>query len=174
MTIPTPTIWPLAFSWDGEAMNPLNPRLADRYYVVGETYRLEPREDRSQKSHGHYFASIQEAFQNLPEHLAERYATADHLRKWALIKAGYSDARSVVCASKAEALRVAAFIRPLDDFALVVALECVVTVYTAKSQSLRAQGKKDFQRVKDRVLDIVSGMIGVGVEDLKKNVGRAA
>lgn len=168
------TIHPIAFQWDGESMIPLNPRLADRYYVVGETYRLEPREDRSQVSHNHYFASIHEAWQHLSDDLTERHPTAEHLRKWALIKAGYCDTRSVVCASKAEAQRFAAFIKPLDDFAVVVANECVVTVYTAKSQSLRAQGKKDFQRVKDRVLDIVSAMIGVGADDLKKNVGKAA
>ncbi len=174
MATDTTTIYPLAFSWNGEFMVPLQPRLADRYYVVGETYRLEPREDRSKRSHDHYFASIQEAWQNLPEHDAERFATADHLRKWALIKAGYRDERSVVCASKAEALRIAAFVRPMDDFAVVTVSNNVVIVYTAKSQSLRAQGKKDFQKIKDRVLDMVSAMIGVGADDLKKNVGKAA
>ena len=168
------TIYPIAFHWDGEAMIPLNARLADRYYVVGETYRLEPREDRSQRSHNFYFASIHEAWANLPEHDAERFATADHLRKWALIKAGYRDERSIVCASKAEALRIAAFVRPLDDFAVVTAVNNVVTIYTAKSQSMRSQGKAEFQKSKDRVLDIVSAMIGVGADDLKKNVGKAA
>lgn len=174
MAIPTPTIYPLSFAWDGESMIPLQPRLADRYYVVGETYRLEPREDRSKASHDHYFASIQEAHHNLPEHMAEQHPTAEHLRKFALIKAGYCDTRSVVCASKAEAQRVASFIRPLDDFAVVVASECVVTVFTAKSQSMRAMGKATFQQSKDKVLDIVSAMIGVGADDLKKNVGKAA
>jgi len=168
------TIYPLAFAWDGESMIPLQPRLADRYYVVGETYRLEPREDRSQASHNHYHASIDEAWKNLPEHMAERFATADHLRKWALIRAGYRDERSVVCAFHAEAQRVAAFIKPLDDFAVVTAINAVVTVYTAKSQSMRAMGKAEFQKSKDRVLDVVSAMIGVGAEDLKKNVGKAA
>lgn len=169
-----PTIYPIAFQWDGESMIPLQPRLADKYYVVGETYRLEPREDRSQISHNHYFASIQEAWQNLPEHEAERFATADHLRKWALIKAGYRDERSVVCASHAEAQRVAAFIKPLDDFAVVTASECVVTVFTAKSQSKRAMGAKPFQDSKQKVLDIVSGMVGVSADTLAENAGRAA
>ena len=168
------TIYPVSFQWKDGVMVPLNSRLAHRQYVEGETYRLEPREDRSQASHSHYFAAIQECWENLPEHMAQRFGTSDHLRRWALIKAGYRDERSVVCASKAEATRVAAFIRPLDDFAVVTASECVVTVFTAKSQSLRAQGKKDFQTIKDKVLDIVSAMIGVGSDDLKKNVGRAA
>lgn len=168
------TIYPVSFLWKDGVMIPLQPRLADRYYVVGETYRLEPREDRSQASHGHYFASVDEAWKNLNDHDAERFATADHLRKWALIKAGYRDERSIVCASKAEALRVAAFIRPVDDFAVVTAVNTVVTIYTAKSQSMRSQGKAEFQKSKDRVLDIVSAMIGVGADDLKKNVGKAA
>ena len=170
----TPTIYPVSFQWKDGAMVPLNPRLAHRQYVEGETYRLEPREDRSQASHNFYFASIEEAHQHLPEHMAERFPTADHLRKWALIKSGYSDARSVVCASKAEALRVAAFIRPLDDFSVVVASECVVTVYTAKSQSTRAMGRKEFNESKQKVLETTSAMIGVGADDLKKNVGKAA
>ena len=55
------TVYPVNFRWDGEAMVPLNPRLADRYYVVGETYRLEPREERSPNSHNHYFAAVHEA-----------------------------------------------------------------------------------------------------------------
>src|SRR3546814_13522277 len=37
------TIYPVRFQWDGESMVPLTPRLADRYYVVGETYRSEER-----------------------------------------------------------------------------------------------------------------------------------
>lgn len=168
------TIYPLAFSWDGSVMVPLNPRMADRYYVVGEKYRLEPREDRSQISHNHYFAAIAEAWQNLPHEEAERFATADHLRKWALIKAGYRDERSVVCASMAEAQRFAAFIRPFDDFALIHASNNVVVVYTAKSQSLQAMGKQQFRRSKDQVLDIVSAMIGTSADDLKRNAGKAA
>lgn len=174
MAGPAPTIWPLPFSWDGETMIPLQPRLADKYYVVGETYRLEPRDDRSKASHDHFFAAVQEAWQNLPEGLVLQLPTADHLRKFALIRTGYCDARSVVCASKAEALRFAAFIRPLDDFSVVTAAECVVTVYTAKSQSMRAMGKKTFQESKDKVLDIVSAMIGINAGELKKNVGKAA
>jgi len=37
-----------------------------------------------------------------------------------------------------EAQRIAAFIKPMDTYAMVIVNECVVTVYTAKSQSLKA------------------------------------
>jgi hypothetical protein len=165
---------PLPFTWDGESMHPLFPRRADAHYVVGMEYRLAPYEERSRASHNQYFASVHEAWTNLPEDMADRYPTEDHLRKWALIKAGYRDERSTVCGSKAEAVRFAAFVRPIDDYAVVVANDCTVTVYTAKSQSMRAMGKETFQESKSRVLDVLAAMIGVGTEDLKRNTGKVA
>lgn len=80
----------------------------------------------------------------------------EHLRKYALIRTGHRDERTIVCASKAEARRVAAFVKPLDEFALVLVNEASVSVYTAKSQSLRAMGKTAFQQSKDDVLGFLA------------------
>lgn len=168
------TIPPIVFDWDGEVMKPRHPRIADRHFVVGMEYVLAPVEDRSMRSHRHYFASINEAWQNLPEALAERFPTAEHLRKYALIRAGYRDERSIVASSKAEAQRLAGFIRPMDDFAVVTVNGAVVTVYTAKSQSMRAMGKADFQASKDAVLDVIAKLIGVETSELERNAGAAA
>lgn len=164
------TIYPVIFEWDGEAMRPLNRYVADRQYVVGEHYRLEPREERSWASHGHYFASLNDAHANLPEDLAQRFPTVDHLRRYALVRTGFRDERTIVASSKAEARRIAAFLKPIDEFAVVSVHEAVVIVWTAKSQSLRAMGKDDFQRSKDAVLDFVAEIIGVSPDQL----GRAA
>lgn len=141
-------------------------RQADAMFCIGETYTMVPVEDRSAASHRHFFASVNEAWANLPEGLAAEYPTAEHLRKAALIRAGYRDERSIVCASRAEALRVAAFVRPLDAYALVVVSEAVVRVYTAQSQSVRAMGKDAFQKSKDDVLTALAGMIGVTTQEL--------
>ena len=168
------TIYPLAFDWDGEAMIPLNGPAADRQYVIGERYRLAPHEDSSTASRNHYFASVEEAWKNLPEDQADRFPTFHHLRKWALIRAGYRDERTMVADSKAEAQKLAAFIKPMDDYAVVVVRECTVAVYTAKSQKMKAMGRKDFQESKDRVLDVLSGLIGVSTDELKENTARAA
>lgn len=159
---------PLPFQWDGEAMHVLSgfQRQADQLFVIGETYRLAPVEDRSAASHRHYFAAINEAWQNLPEGMADDYPTPEHLRKAALIRAGYRDERSIVCANRAEALRVAAFIKPMDEYALVATSETVVRVYTAQSQSVRAMGKAEFQKSKDAVLDALAAMIGVTTREL--------
>lgn len=165
---------PIYFTWDGDAMIPRERerRACDDRFVVGAIYALAVQEDRSAASHRHYFASIREAWMNLNETDSARFPTPEHLRKYALISTGYADERSIVCASKAEALRVAAFIRPMDDFSVVVARDGVVKVFTAKSQSQRAMGKADFQASKDAVLSFVANMIGVTESALDN--GRAA
>ena len=162
------------FRWSGEAMLPLYPGAAARQYEKGGVYPLEVREDRSANTHRHYFACINDGWANLPEVHTERFPTSEHLRKYLLIKAGYFDARTIVAASKAEAQRIAAFIKPMDEFAVVTAREATVAVYTARSQSVRAMGKAEFQRSKDAVLDELAAMIGVEREALAQNAGKAA
>lgn len=165
---------PMIFDWDGEAMVPRHPKRADQHFVVGETYCLAPWEDRSQRSHNHFFACVAEAWKNLPESLAMLYPTPEHLRKRALIEAGYYDETAVDAGSKAAALRVASFTRNDDDFVLVFVRDALVIKRTAKSQSQRAMGKKVFQESKDAVLEVISQMVGVTTTELQVNAGRAA
>lgn len=167
---------PLAFEWTGDAFKPLSrfANACDERFVVGLAYSLEEVSQPSTASRGHFFACLSEAWKNLPEDVAERFPTVEHLRKFALVKSGYADERSIVCASKAEALRLAAFIKPMDDFAVVLVSEVVVKVFTAKSQSARAMGKVEFQESKQKVLDYVSSLIGVHVDKLKQNADKAA
>lgn len=161
---------PIIYTWTGDAMVPRDRRFAyqcDRQFVVGENYCLVQHEERSAASHRFYFASIAEAWRNLPEQLADRFPSPEHLRKWALIRAGFRSERTHVAATKAEARRLAAFIQPVDDFAIVTASGLSVTVWTAKSQSVKAMGKADFERSKQAVLDILANLIGVDAKDLK-------
>jgi hypothetical protein len=159
----------MVFRWSGEAMEvlPRFAREADKRFVVGQTYVLEEIQERSAASHRHYFAAINEAFLNLPESIAAQWATSEHLRRFCLIKAGFHNHRSIVASSKAEARRLAAFVKPMDEFAIVSVNECVVNVYTAQSQSHRAMGKQDFQRSKDAVLEILNDLIGVKSGELE-------
>ena len=168
---------PIVCAWDGEHLTPVGQtwaRRADAQWVVGERYYVEIRQERSQASHRAYFASINEAFQNLPEDVAERFPSPDALRKYALIKAGYCNSDSIVAGSKAEAQRLAAFVRPREQFAVVTVKDAVVTVYTAHSQSVRAMGKAYFEKSKAAVLDIVAQMIGTTAPALERNAGAAA
>ena len=167
---------PIPFRWEGDSFTPLAGfgKRCDQEFVIGQVYHLEESHQRSAASHAQYFAALNEAFQNLPEKLAAQFASPEHLRKFALIRSGYRDERSIIAASKAEAQRFAAFIRPLDEYAFIVVNLAVVTVYTAKSQSIRAMGKADFEKSKAAVLDYVAGMVGVSPTDLSANAGRAA
>lgn len=165
---------PLPFRWNGDSFTPISRHVqaeADKAFTVGEVYPLEVREDRSGASHRAYFAQVNEAFNNLPEHMADHVKSAEHLRKFALIRCGYRDERSIVCASDAEAKKVAAFIRPMDDLAIISAEAQIVRVWTAKSQSYRSMSREEFQASKQSVLDYLSGMIGTTAAALKEAAG---
>lgn len=159
---------PLAFYWSGRSMVPLNPRTADRQYTTGEVYSLGRQEQRSQKSHDHFFAAVEEAWRNLPDAIAGNFATADHLRRAALIHTGFRDERTFVASSRAEAIRLAAFLKPMDDYAIVSVSGSTVVVLTAKSQSMKAMGREQFQKSKDAVLDFLANLIGTTPRELQK------
>jgi hypothetical protein len=156
---------PISLQYEGEGIfkpwNDYFSRLADDQFVIGEQYKLIEHRDRSDVSHNHYFASIKNGFDNLHDSMLGEYPTVEHLRKKALIRTGYRDERSIVCASKAEAERIAAFIRPIDDYCVVVPLNCVVHVMTAKSQSMKAMGAAEFQKSKEAVLNFIDDLLGV-------------
>ncbi len=168
---------PVVFQWTGDAMIPRDRRFAfqcDKMFVVGENYTLIQHEDRSSISHRHYFASITEAWRSLPEQMGDRFPSPEHLRKFALVKAGYRDERTHVAATKAEALRLAAFVKPIDDFAIVTTTGMTVTVWTAKSQSVKAMGKTEFQASKEAVLNVLADLLGVDVKTLAERGTEAA
>jgi hypothetical protein len=154
---------PILFRWNGDAMEPL-PRfhnVCNAEFTVGEIYRMVVEAERSQISHNHYFATLADKWLSLPENLAFQFATPEHLRKHALILTGYRDEKSFVCSSKAEALRLAAFLKPIDEYAIISVAECAVIMWTAKSQSRKAMGGKLFQKSKSDVLDFVDAMLGL-------------
>jgi hypothetical protein len=161
---------PIEAAWDGEVFRPVSPywvRRADKDFSKGEVLRLVNQQARSTNSHNHYFAAVASAWENLPPLVAERFNSPDALRKYALIKGGYCTSDSITCPSHADALRVAAFVRPTDEFALVTVTKNVVTRYIAKSQSYREMDKKTFAESKDRVLEIIAELIGVTSAELK-------
>lgn len=167
----------IQFVWDGDVMRPASRRFAfqcDRQFVCGEAYYLTPFEERSSRSHAHYFAAVAEAWRNLPEQIADRFPSSEHLRAYALIKSGWRNERTHVAATKAEALRLAAFIQPIDEFAIVTTHGLSVTVWTAKSQSMRAMNKQDFQRSKEDVLGVLADLIGTSKEALVESATEAA
>lgn len=167
---------PLAYRWSGTGFEvlPRHQKAADAEFVIGEVYTLEEVKGRSQASHNHYFACVHTGWLNLPEAAAETFASSEHLRKHCLIKTGFFDRRSIQCASRAEALRVAAFVKPMDEYAIVTVTGSLVTVYTAQSQSRKAMGADVFQKSKQAVLDMIDTMLGVAPGETQKNAEQVA
>lgn len=151
----------ILYEWDGISFVPLSrfQKKCDEEYVVGEIYAMEVKEFRSMASHNHYFAQVADYWANLPELIAPSFPTPEHLRKFALIKCGYYNQTSHVEESKSAAQKLAAFIKPMDDFALVTVNECEVCHYTAKSQSTKAMGKRVFQESKEAVLTFLEDLV---------------
>lgn len=167
---------PFLCRWNGEAMEPL-PRFrekCDRDFVVGQVYRLVEFEERSTASHNHQFAWLNDAWHSLPEDLKDLYPTAEHLRKRALIEAGFYDEEAIDAGSNAAALRVAASARRWHEFSLVVVRGPVVLIRTPKSQSRRKMNAAEFQSSKSAIMEIVAGMIGTTADQLAAEAGRAA
>jgi hypothetical protein len=164
----------LPYRWDGEALVPLKPALCDKELVVGVVYLVEPETFRSRVSHDHQFAWLGQAWLQLPEGVSERFSSPLHLRKAALIEAGYYDETIIDCGSEEVAARVAAHIARRDQFAHVVVREHVVVERVAKSQRRGAMNTKDFQDSKQKVLEIVAGLVGVAPEELEREAGNAA
>ena len=158
----------LIFQWDGDNMVPVpsHRRAANERYVVGERYQMEAIEERSQRSHNHYFACIADAWQNLPDALAVEYGSPEHLRKAALVATGHYDERRFAAGSPAEARKLAAFLKPTDEYAVFAVAGNVVIERKAKSQSRKAMGGPTFQKSKDDVLAWCAVLLEVAPADL--------
>lgn len=155
---------PIMFRWSGEAFEPSSrywADMADRHYVVGQTYVLVEHYERSSASHRHYFAALNSAWQSLPDNLRPLYPSAEHLRKMALIASGFCLTRDHVCSSKAAAARLRDFVASMDTYAVVLTHGAVIRVHTAMSQSYPAMDRKQFQESKEAVLAYIDNLLGV-------------
>lgn len=147
---------------------------AARQYHEGEEYPLVIMETRSRASHSQYFAALNDGFHNLPEKIAVRWPTAEHLRKWLLIETNWFDEAEIDCASPKHATQTAALIRSFDDYARISVHGAKVIIRRAKSQSIAAMGKQPFEASKKEVLDLLESFIGVSRGSLRKEAGRAS
>ena len=156
---------PLKCIWyaDDEVLKPVGTsiRYCLEQFGNGEIVTLERNEERSESSHGHYFAALNQAFRQLPEHLMSEYPTVDILRARALIKTGHCTMKDVLCDGT-----FSEFVQP---YSIVEYRGGVLRIFKAKSQSRGSMKKAEFQQSKDDVLGFVANLVGVSVEQLKAN-----
>lgn len=164
------------FEWNGDGMVPLHrfKERCDAHLVIGQQYRLDTRDVPSLATRSQYFAVLDAAWETLPEALAGRFPSREHLRKTALIMTGYRNERTLVLASHAEAIRTMVWAAPFDEYAVLSANRNILTVWTATSQSESTMGNATFNRSKQDVLDFVARLLGIDVDTLIENAGRAA
>ena len=148
--------------------------LAGRQFSEGEQYTLTPIEERSMASHNQFFASINGYYDNLPEKIAARWPSSTHFRRWCLVETGWFDEKEFDMASEKHAKMLGTFIRTEDEYARIVVRGTKVIVRRAKSQSLAAMGKKDFQASKEAVLGLAEHLVGVNPSTMMKNAGHHA
>lgn len=162
----------IAYRWTGDAWKPLaRSAKACADFFVGQIARLKEDKERSDESHGFYFACLHTAFMNLPERFADRFASEEHLRKWCLIKSGFRKEHTIIAATEQNAAEIAALAGALDDFAVVQLDGRIVTVWVAESQKMMRNGddgmaKDKFEASKEAVLRECSKLIGIDVTTL--------
>lgn len=153
--------------------------ICGRQFHDGEEYPLVPLEARSRASHGHYFACIHDGFQNLPENIAARWPSEEHMRKWLLIETGWFEEKDFDCPDELFAKRLATFVRTENEYARISihrvdGKRCKVIIRTAKSQSAAAMGKQAFEASKKDVLDLLEHMTAVPRGTLMREAGKSA
>lgn len=135
---------------------------------VGAVHGWQMAEHRSKASHDHFFAIINEAWKNLPEDMADDFPSPEHLRKWALIKAGFCSETRIACANNNEAMTLATKAKAMDKYSIVAIDGKAVTIWTADSQRRDAMGRQAFQEAKERALHIISNLLGTDITILKE------
>lgn len=163
--------------WNGETFEPQNRswmHVCAQNYKSGEEYWMVEEQERSKKSHSHYFAAVHSGWENLPEEYAGRYASSEHLRKAALIRMGYCLTTEIVFDNEASAITACDHIKKIDTYSIVSVIGCIVTQLVAETQKYREMGKERFQQSKQAVLDFIAALIGVDSKELAAQAGEAA
>lgn len=143
-------------------------------FGAGQVFIIDPEQERDMNSHRHYFAALKEAWKNLPEELERKYPTEDIFRKKLLIETGYFHMDEIICDTARDAATVAAFMAPLDPSTTIVVRGNCIRKFTARSQSIQAMGREEFQKSKWDVLNLAASLIHVTPKELKNNAGRSA
>ena len=160
---------PLLYRWNGEAFEvlPSFQKFADKQFCVGEIYHLEEVNERSPNSHNHQFACLQESWMSLHEKYSQEpwAQSAEHLRKYALIRCGFCVTETFTCGTQAEARRWAPRLRADDEYCIVSVQGSIVHRFRAESQSRRAMGAKRFQELKQAIFDFIAGLLEAPIEE---------
>ena len=96
--------------WDGKVFHPIGNdarRRAKTLLTTGDRYVATFNLQRSERSHHHYFAALEELFNNLPEGIANEFFKREHFRKRGLIETGWRNEEQYLMGSERDAMTMA-------------------------------------------------------------------
>lgn len=162
-------IRPVQFIWTDEGvMKPL-PRfktLCDRQYAVGEEYALGPIDNIPSKSRAGFFVDLHNAWSTMQEG-DNRFPSETHLRKRALIAAGWATHTQTVLDTPKDAQKSKIMLNRVEEYALVTIGGCVVDVWIAKSIANGQITAEQWRVVKPKALAWIAEQANTTVEDLQ-------
>lgn len=124
-----------------------------------------------------YFAVIRAAFHHWPETAARQFSNEEELRAWAQMKAGYRDIAAripLVGMNRDRALMlVEAAIRAAGSYAMPILHRDELVIFKPRSISFAKLGHSEFCKLNDAVEAVIDQEIGIPVETLLKEHGRA-
>lgn len=144
----------------------------------GATYNVSLAKDRSPETHKHFFAVLADAYHQIPDE-RQHWRDPEHLRKVLLCQVGWCNQTDTVLSSEEDALKYAAVIDQLDPYSVKQVEGNIVRHWIPKTMAV-ARGNnggmsaKDFQRVKQKIFDILDDYLGVPRGTLAKQGGKAA
>jgi len=154
-------------------------------FEKGETYRMTDDPQRSEEHHNWFFAVAAKAWENLPEKIAPRYPSPEHLRKSILVKIGHCDIYEHALESRSEARALAMICRIHErmtnadgqSYAVLCLQDTCLRVATAKSIKLKRRdgtglSKEEFKPIAEAFVHELSGLLGCDAAELLEGVDR--
>ena len=135
-------------------------------FVAGERYIVEVLHQSDWIGRKAYFGKVAQLFRNWPERLDRQFDSAEHLRAWALIRTRHRVERPHVCATNAEALRLAVALRTEKPYCEVSIHDKIVFVWEALSQAAQAMGAKEFAKSSNDVIGFLCDLVGTTEDEL--------
>ena len=161
------------FTWKDEALRPfVLPSQIPHRWKSGDVVWLMEDAISGDKSRRHMFAWLRSAWSHLPEEYGDVYLTPEHLRKAALIAAGWCRETVVEAGTSRRADAIAAAMHGMDEFAIVFVRDEYVICRRAKSQAKAAMSADEFNASKRAIMEIIANMIGVAESEIGDQSGQ--
>lgn len=159
------------------AASRLDEQILDEHLTAGDLVCLTEDNSRSMKQHRWLFALVRKAFDTLPMDQVLRFPSEEHLRKYALIKAGWCDINTQSFSTPemaklaAKAFKIGANITTDGrNFTMTVVRDDTVMYVTPRSISLRACKGAEWESACQGVVNYLCELLHCDVTQLLDGV----